>query len=382
MAFNPYPDIVAGSTTGNTAASNLNSVGSDINIAVKTITNLASISEVKYFTANTRVYTLDTGRYYEYNGVGWVTSLYAFPTFDMVYIKTQVDTLINNLTTTVNGKPDKVATSVVDNFVAFSNVTGSQKDSGKNAASFISNDTTLSSGASGVVVNDVGSASLDLRVESDTEANMIFNDSSADALYLGGDTNAVKITKGGELTLIGSATRWEDLRTEITVRSTGQKAPTLAAWLNGLYLYEFDDAAVASEKEVFFAIQMPHAWKEGSTIFPHVHWTNKTAGSAGQVARWGLEYTIAKPSAVFGSTTTIYGETLGSGVITSANSHLITPIGAGIDMTGTTLSTMIVGRLFRNSSHVNDNYAGIAGGLSFDIHYEVDSFGSSVEYTK
>jgi hypothetical protein len=231
-------------------------------------------------------------------------------------------------------------------------------------------------------VNDVGSASLDLRVESDTEANMIFNDSSADALYLGGDTNAVKITKGGELTLIGSATRWEDLRTEITVRSTGQKAPILAAWLNGLYLYEFDDAAVASEKEVFFAIQMPHAWKEGSTIFPHVHWTNKTAGSAGQVARWGLEYTIAKPSAVFGSTTTIYGETLGSGVITSANSHLITPIGAGIDMTGTTLSTMIVGRLFRNSSHVNDNYAGIGGGLSFDIHYEVDSFGSSVEYTK
>jgi hypothetical protein len=382
MPTNPYPNIVAGATTGNTAASNLNGVGSDATISVKAVTNIASASEVIFYNSNTRILALDTGKYYSHNGTSWVEDTTTFPTFNTVYTKTQVDSTTNGISSTVSGKVDKVGSSVVDNFVSFSNTSGVQKDSGKNATSFISNDTTLSSGAGGVVVNDAGSASLDLRVEGDTEANMIFNDASADILYLGGDTNAVKIGKGGEITLIGSATRWEDLRVEITVRSTGQKAPTLAGWLNGLYLYEFDDAAVASEKEVFFAIQMPHGWKEGSTIFPHVHWTNKTAGSAGQVARWGLEYNIAKPSAVFGSTTTIYGETIGSGVITSANSHLITPIGAGIDMTGMSLSTMIVGRLFRNSSHANDTYGGIAGGLSFDIHYEVDSFGSSLEYTK
>jgi hypothetical protein len=382
MPTNPYPDIVTGVTTGNTAASNINLVGADTNISVRTITNIASASEVKFFNSNTRILALDTGKYYQHNGTTWVEDTTTLPTFNTVYTKTQVDTTTNGIISTVSGKPDKVGSSVVDNFVSFSNTSGVQKDSGKSAASFIANDTILNASASGVIVNDAGAATVPFRVETDTEDSMILTTPASDFLYLGGATNAVKIGKGGEITLVGTATRWDDLRTEITVRSTGSKAPAFNAWLNGLYLYEFDDASAGSEKEVFFGIQLPHGWKEGSTIFPHVHWTNKTAGSAGQVIRWGLEYTLQKLGSVFGATTIIYGETISTGVITSANSHLLTPIGAGIDMTGMTLSTMIVGRLFRNSSHVNDTYGGIAGGLSFDIHYEIDSFGSSAEYTK
>lgn len=53
----------------------------------------------------------------------------------------------------------------------------------------------------GLIVNEDGggAATDDFRVESDTEANMLWLDASADLLYLGGSTG-VKISKGGRLT--------------------------------------------------------------------------------------------------------------------------------------------------------------------------------------
>ncbi len=60
-------------------------------------------------------------------------------------------------------------------------------------------------GVNEVVVNDLGDPTVDLRGESDTEPNMIFLDSSADLLYLGGTTNSVSIAKGGVTKFNGSA---------------------------------------------------------------------------------------------------------------------------------------------------------------------------------
>jgi hypothetical protein len=52
----------------------------------------------------------------------------------------------------------------------------------------------------GLIVNDNGLATGDLRSESDTEANMIFLDASEDLLYLGG-TAGIKIGKDGMIIL-------------------------------------------------------------------------------------------------------------------------------------------------------------------------------------
>jgi len=51
-------------------------------------------------------------------------------------------------------------------------------------------------------------------------------------------------------------------------------------------------------------------------------------------------------------------------------------------MTGDELSTVLICRLFRNSSHANDTYGGTAGLLYIDAHYQVDSFGSDEELVK
>ena len=58
----------------------------------------------------------------------------------------------------------------------------------------------------GVVVNENGVAAYDFRAESDTEANMLFLDSSANTLYLGGTTNGIAIEKGGIFSFIAGGT--------------------------------------------------------------------------------------------------------------------------------------------------------------------------------
>lgn len=173
---------------------------------------------------------------------------------------------------------------------------------------------------------------------------------------------------------------YDDLRFEPTARNTGTKAPTFALWKGGLYLYDFDNAVLASEKEIFFNVQMPHGWKEGSLVYPHVHWVNKTAGTAGYVVRWGLEYTVSNIGGVFPASTTIYGTTIqGGGDITAADSHLITSFDP-IDMTGGEISRVLACRLFRNSSDAADTYTGTAGLLYIDWHVTMARPGSRYEF--
>jgi hypothetical protein len=237
-----------------------------------------------------------------------------------------------------------------------------------------------------VVFNEGGDSATDFRVESDTEANMLFLDANADtdgALYLGGTTNGIKINKGGELVLLGDATVWEDLRLEPVARNTGAKAPSFANWFGGLYLYEFDNAVAGSEKEIFFSVQLPHQWKEGTAIEPHIHWINKSTGTAGHVVRWGIEYSKAKIGDTFSSSpTTVYGTTIaGGGDITTQYEHMLTDFDA-ISMTGDTISTVIFCRLFRDSANAGDTYTGTAGLLYIDWHYQIDSMGSKTELAK
>lgn len=61
--------------------------------------------------------------------------------------------------------------------------------------------------------------------------------------------------------------------------------------------------------------------------------------------------------------------------------HLLTELG-DIDMTGKTLSDCILFELSRIGGDASDTYGADARLLEFDIHYEIDSFGSNQEYIK
>lgn len=131
--------------------------------------------------------------------------------------------------------------------------------------------------------------------------------------------------------------------------------------------------------EVLYVLaQIPHAWKEGTTLKPHVHW-EKTTSAAGAV-RWQLRYEWASYYEARTSLTTINATTPVADSDT-ADVHLITPLPT-IAGTGRQISDMLCMRLERVGGHASDTYGADARLLEFDIHYEVDSFGSSQEYSK
>lgn len=192
--------------------------------------------------------------------------------------------------------------------------------------------------------------------------------------------NYTKITTDGSLSYVGNATRWEDLKVPVNTVKINKiiDPPVWDTFLGDLALLWFRNG---KSDDVTFSIQMPHGWKEGTKIYPHVHWTTKDGGPGTNRVTWTLDYTWQKVGGVFASATSISGTTVAApneGNIDNYE-HIITPIGEGIDGTGMTLSSMLVCRLSRSSS---DTYGGYAGLLEIDFHYQVDSDGSNQEYTK
>lgn len=157
------------------------------------------------------------------------------------------------------------------------------------------------------------------------------------------------------------------------------------AWGDGIVTTQSSKGVVVRafnssiEEEVYFEVQMPHSWKEGTIIYPHVHWVPlSSATSAESNVSWGLEYTWSNINELFDDTNIISNNVTMSDGSLIADNHYVTILGA-IDGTGKKISSMILCRLFRDATGVlsEDNYTGLAGLLEFDIHYQSDSFGGS-----
>ncbi len=197
---------------------------------------------------------------------------------------------------------------------------------------------------------------------------------------IGGDYS--EFEADGTLVFDGAATVWDDLRVPLSATQVNPviNKPDFVIFRDGVYAFGFDGTA---DESVNFIAQLPHAWKEGTTIYPHIHWSIATAGSAGgaENVKWGLEYTIANLSdATFLVSTMIYTNTIDV-QDESQYQSIYTSIGAGIDMTGKTISCIMIGRLFRDTSVAND-FAPDAYGLEIDFHYEIDTVGSRQELIK
>jgi len=123
--------------------------------------------------------------------------------------------------------------------------------------------------------------------------------------------------------------------------------------------------------------QMPHAWKAGSPIRPHIHWS-PTDGNSGNVL-WRLEFQLATPGGTFpGSWTAL---DVVDAADETADKHQIASFGQ-IGMAGMGLSTIMKWRVSRVGGDASDTYGDDAKGLEFDIHYQIDSIGSGLEFEK
>lgn len=167
-----------------------------------------------------------------------------------------------------------------------------------------------------------------------------------------------------------ATTYWEDLRAPATgINPPGAAAdPSVDQTLGG-FLF----SSTATNTIVLF-LQLPHGWKEGSLLKPHVHWM-KTSAAAGNVV-WEMAYRWAPMGEVMDANWTAL--TASSPYTTDhnlANEHLVT-LFPDVDATGKGLSDMLIVRLSRLGGDAADTYGTFAKLLEFDIHYQVDSPGS------
>jgi hypothetical protein len=137
----------------------------------------------------------------------------------------------------------------------------------------------------------------------------------------------------------------------------------------GVYTYTFSPT-----EHAYFAVQLPHTWKEGSTIYPHLHWTIKGGSTSGSKVQWQFEYTWADIGDIFG-VTTVDNKEVSVSDGTDTDKHLMTNF-TSIDGTGYTASSMLICRLSRVSAS-SDEYDRRSRVFEFDLHIINNRIGTS-----
>lgn len=174
----------------------------------------------------------------------------------------------------------------------------------------------------------------------------------------------------------GGLVAWEDLRVAVTATAkSGTNDPGFAkvkdngSSSTGVFAYLFD---ASTEESLFFTVQMPHAWKAGTDIKAHVHWTPTIDSEDEDNIVWGLEYAWANIDAQFGNTTLVTGTDTGTFV---AGYHYVCAINT-ISGSGKTESSMLLCRVYRDADSSSDDYAADAALLEIDFHYQVEKQGT------
>jgi hypothetical protein len=169
---------------------------------------------------------------------------------------------------------------------------------------------------------------------------------------------------------------WKDLLAEPHTHASASKDPAESAITGTFYkALEFDNAIVALEKEVYPAFHFGHDYMMGTRAYMHIHWlTNSTSTNA---VRWGLQFSAAKghqQQAFFtesGGSTTVYINQSGTG---TAYMHMIAEVSDADAIPAANLEpdTVVLARVWRNSSDAADTLAASVWVPYIDLHYLAD----------
>lgn len=178
--------------------------------------------------------------------------------------------------------------------------------------------------------------------------------------------------------VLSTKPRWDDLRFPSQgINPPGAASDPTRSTTTGLLHF-----SGTQDNVITGVAQMPHAWKEGSDIHPHLHLQFPTANA--NTSRWKFEYDIANVNADFTNAYGVYTvhDTISVVNPNNAKRQKLSSFSA-ISMTNRTVSSCIVWKISRlASSDAADNDTSEVVLIEFDIHYELDSLGSASEYTK
>lgn len=168
-------------------------------------------------------------------------------------------------------------------------------------------------------------------------------------------------------TLRFTDTAWDDIVFPAAYSKKGANAKPDYDYTNLGDLYPQNDATEIT----YYQVQMPHRWKAGSAIEPHVHFVQAQA----TMPVFKLAYrTHANGAAVTSDWTTITCDAAGAFPYTSGSITQIVGF-PSIAMTGLAESCLIDVKLWREDNAVTGDVLV----KQFDIHYEIDKTGSDNE---
>jgi hypothetical protein len=165
---------------------------------------------------------------------------------------------------------------------------------------------------------------------------------------------------------------WNDIILPAAGLGIGAAAPALVDFdpITGMKVYSFSGTN-STPDELFGIFEIPHDYEEGTDLSVHVHWAaeNDTVADV----KWQCSYSLADNLALFpaGQLITKVVSTIGK------DKHLITGLDPDISGVGLKIGAIVCCRLFRDATDPADTYTGGARLLSFGVHYQSDTLGSS-----
>jgi hypothetical protein len=205
---------------------------------------------------------------------------------------------------------------------------------------------------------------------------------ATDPLKIGGTANHIQIDINGNLTLVGDATQWDDGSGNLI----GKRLESPSSHIvqnNAEGTMDFDTSTTLSDY-VIVGIQRQHSWKLGSTIFPHLHWFQASA----TMPNWLIQYRWQRNGQA--KTTGWESQEWTANVFTYSAGTLcqITEFGTIVPPADYAMSDVLQYRILRDTNNDSGLFSDVdalgatVAALSFDDHYEKNSFGSNTEYVK
>ena len=173
---------------------------------------------------------------------------------------------------------------------------------------------------------------------------------------------------------IGGTTVWDDMRAPFTQTKRGALDKPDFDYTNIGLLFPQNDAA----EIVYIIFQIPHDYKLGTSIYPHIHWQQMNANNV----VWKLEYKWFNPDGLVpggftAATATTRRYTWAAGNLNQYDGWTAIS-GAGI----IDISSIFLVKIFRDDNVDAGAGGGDALAFEFDIHYEIDTIGSKSEFIK
>jgi len=201
--------------------------------------------------------------------------------------------------------------------------------------------------------------------------NHVFTAGELDAVTakFGTSVNNLELEPDGTLKFNGTATVFDDILMPFEQGKSGVN--NIPAFNSDSIYYTFTtDTTGVNACAIYMTIQLPHSYKEGSTIYPHIHYKHETAVGT---PNFKVKYKWIN----YGATTSVawkwYPMTTTTG--TTNNTHQMM-YGAGISGTGKTISSLLLCKIYLGGTPTNVH------AYQFDVHFEKDTNGSRTETSK